>query len=399
MLKIFTVIGARPQFIKAAVLSRLIRQDKYISKIKEIIVHTGQHYDENMSDVFFKEMEIPQPDYNLGINSLSHGAMTAAMLEKIEKLILKEKPDILLVYGDTNSTLAGALAASKLLVPVAHVEAGLRSFMMAMPEEQNRRLTDHLSTYLFCPTEVAIKNLENEGIPYNDFSEIKSKNNSENGSKINLINNSKNNLQTNLKGGLKPSADNKLVCLCGDIMYEASLYYRKKAENIGFKIDYKIPDNFILLTLHRQENTDNISRLSSIFSALNKIQDIEVVFPVHPRTKKVIKKNGIKLNKNIHCIEPVGYFDMLLLESKCQFIMTDSGGVQKEAYFFNKPCITLRDSTEWIELVETGWNTLVGADEEKILNAVKKMPIYGKNIKLYGEGNTAEIILNTLINF
>jgi UDP-GlcNAc3NAcA epimerase len=415
MLKVLTVIGARPQFIKAAVLSRLIKQEKYSSKIKEIIVHTGQHYDENMSDIFFKEMEIPKPDYHLGIGSLSHGAMTAAMLEKIEKLILKEKPEILLVYGDTNSTLAGALAASKLLVPVAHVEAGLRSFMMSMPEEQNRRLTDHLSTYLFCPTEVAVKNLEKEGIPYKDFSEINSKknseinlknssqnsskNNSENNSENKLTNNLKNSLQNNSKEIIKPSADEKLICLCGDIMYEASLYYRKKAENNDSRILEKLPEKFILLTMHRQENTDDILRLSSIFSALNKIQEYEIVFPVHPRTKKVIEKNGIKLNKHIHCIEPVGYFDMLLLESKCYFIMTDSGGVQKEAYFFGKPCITLRDSTEWTELVESGWNTLVGADEEKIMATVKKMPKYGKDIKLYGEGNTSEIILDTLISF
>lgn len=366
MIKILTVIGARPQFIKAAVLSRLIKKEEYSSKIEEIIVHTGQHYDENMSDIFFKEMEIPKPDYHLGVGSLSHGAMTAAMLEKIEKLILKEKPDILLVYGDTNSTLAGALSASKLLVPVAHVEAGLRSFMMIMPEEQNRRLTDHLSTYLFCPTEVAIRNLEKEGIPF--------------------------------QKPPKPSADEKSVSLCGDIMFEASLYYRKKAENQESKVLKNLPDKFILLTMHRQENTDNMSRLSSIFSALNRINDFEIVFPVHPRTRKIIEKNGISFNKHIHCIEPVGYFDMLLLESKCQFVMTDSGGVQKEAYFFAKPCITLRDSTEWTELVESGWNTLVGADEEKILNAVKKMPTLGKDVKLYGEGNTSKIILNTLIN-
>lgn len=367
MLKILTVIGARPQFIKAAVVSRLIRNDKYSANIEEILVHTGQHYDQNMSEIFFEEMEIPKPDYNLEVGSLSHGAMTSAMLEKIEKLILKEKPDILLVYGDTNSTLAGALAASKLLVPVAHVEAGLRSFMMSMPEEQNRRLTDHLSTYLFCPTQVAIKNLENEGIPS--------------------------------KNPDKPDSDNKFVSLCGDIMYEASLYYRTKLENKKSRIKIKLPDKFILLTIHRQENTDNITRLSSIFSALNKKKDTQIIFPVHPRTKKVLEKNGIKLSNHIHCIEPVGYFDMILLEDKCQYIITDSGGVQKEAYFFKKPCITLRDSTEWTELVDTGWNTIVGADEVKILETMNKGLKAGQDKKLYGEGNTSQIILDTLLKF
>ena len=256
MLKIFTVIGARPQFIKAAVLSRLLRTEKYRSKVQEILVHTGQHYDENMSDIFFTEMEIPKPDYHLGIGSLSHGAMTGAMLEKIEKLLLKEKPDLVLVYGDTNSTLAGALAASKLLIPVAHIEAGLRSFMMVMPEEQNRRLTDHISTYLFCPTKKAIENLEKEGIPY--------------------------------KKPSIPSSDEKYVDLCGDIMYEASLYYRNKVkDNISktlqtllsnikknkkikkrdeFNSD-ELKQKFALLTIHRQENTDDEKRIKSIFNA------------------------------------------------------------------------------------------------------------------------------------
>lgn len=385
MLKIFTVIGARPQFIKAAVLSRLLRTEKYRSKVQEILVHTGQHYDENMSDIFFTEMEIPKPDYHLGIGSLSHGAMTGAMLEKIEKILLKEKPDLVLVYGDTNSTLAGALAASKLLIPVAHIEAGLRSFMMIMPEEQNRRLTDHISTYLFCPTKKAIENLEKEGIPY--------------------------------KKPSFPSTDEKYVDLCGDIMYEASLYYRNKVkDNISKtlqtllsnirknkkikKVDEfnsdELKQKFALLTIHRQENTDDEKRIKSIFNAINKFNEIDIIFPVHPRTKKIIEKDGIKFENHIHCIEPIGYFDMLYLEDKCEFIITDSGGVQKEAYFFGKPCITLRDSTEWVELVENGWNTLVGADEQKILNALKKMPEYGKDVKLYGDGDTAEKIITGL---
>ncbi|MFN3412345.1 MAG: non-hydrolyzing UDP-N-acetylglucosamine 2-epimerase, partial [Exilispira sp.] len=371
MLRIFTVIGARPQFIKAAVLSRLIRSEKYKDKIFEILVHTGQHYDDNMSDIFFRQMEIPQPDYNLSIGSLSHGAMTGAMLEKIEKLLIKEKPDLVLVYGDTNSTLAGALAASKLLIPVAHVEAGLRSFMMSMPEEQNRRLTDHLSTYLFCPTSVALENLKREGITYNQSQ--------------------------------KASSDNKFVYNCGDIMYEASLYYREKvkeglakkkeeviSKNILSILENKIKQKFSILTIHRQENTDNQERLFSIFQALNDFKKLDIIFPVHPRTKKVIEKSGIRFNSHIHCIDPVGYFDMLYLEDNSEFIITDSGGVQKEAYFFNKPCITLRDSTEWTELVDAGWNTLVGADKEKIINALNKMPSFGKRVNLYGDGKTAE---------
>ncbi len=367
MQKILTIVGARPQFIKAAVLSRIIRSETYKDKIQEILVHTGQHYDENMSDIFFKEMEIPKPDYNLGIGSLSHGAMTAAMLEKIEKLLLKEKPDVVLVYGDTNSTLAGALAASKLLIPVAHIEAGLRSFMMAMPEEQNRRLTDHLSTFLFCPTEVAVNNLEKEGIIYKEIE--------------------------------KPTVDNKLVHLSGDIMLEASLYYRQKIKKYESKIIKNIPKKFYLLTIHRQENTDNIERLNSIFSAINRFNNIQCIFPVHPRTRKILKKMDIKLRDHVKLIDPVGYFDMLYLEDKAEFIVTDSGGVQKEAFFFKKPCITLRDSTEWVELVENGWNTLTGADINKILEALQSMPLYGKDIQLYGDGNTASKILSALLKY
>lgn len=378
MLKILTIVGARPQFIKAAVLSRLIRSEKYKDKILEILVHTGQHYDDNMSDIFFRQMEIPQPDYNLSIGSLSHGAMTGAMLEKIEKLLIKEKPDLVMVYGDTNSTLAGALAASKLLIPVAHVEAGLRSFMMAMPEEQNRRLTDHLSTYLFCPTSVALENLEREGIIYNQSE--------------------------------KPSSDNKFVYNCGDIMYEASLYYREKVKESLKKgkeqvisksilniLENKIKQKYTILTIHRQENTDNQQRLNSFFDALNDFTKFDIIFPVHPRTKKVIEKFGIKFNSHIHCIDPVGYFDMLYLEDRCEFIITDSGGVQKEAYFFSKPCITLRDSTEWTELVDSGWNTIVGADKQKIINALNMMPSFGQRVNLYGDGKTAEKIVEILL--
>lgn len=365
MLEIMTIVGARPQFIKAAVLSRLIRSEQYKEKIHETIIHTGQHYDENMSDVFFREMEIPEPDFNLAIGSGNHGFVTGQMLAGIEKLIIERKPDVVLVYGDTNSTIAGALAASKLHVPVAHVEAGLRSYMMIMPEEQNRRLTDHLATWLFCPTETAITNLNREGIVNKELE--------------------------------KPTADNKAVFLSGDIMYDASLYYRKKALVLGSEKLSKLPKKFALLTIHRAENTDNLERLSAIISALNSYTDIEFVFPVHPRTKKIISQTGLELNSHIHQIEPVGYFEMLALENACDYLVTDSGGVQKEAYFFNKPCITLRDTTEWVELVTHGWNTLVGSDELKIRASLEVMPKYGNSTQLYGDGNSADHIASTLL--
>lgn len=359
-----TVVGARPQFVKAAVFSRYLKEHGEQLRLREYLVHTGQHYDDNMSDIFFREMEIPEPDVNLGIGSGSHGAMTGAMLASIESLIFECKPDIMLVYGDTNSTLAGALAAAKLHVPVAHVEAGLRSYMMQMPEEQNRKLTDHLSTWLFCPTDTAVHNLRCEGI-YDSHRK-------------------------------KPSADQKAVIQCGDIMYEASLYYRKKAKT-QHQIKIKLPSEFALLTIHRAENTDNAARLSAIIKALNSYSDIEFVFPVHPRTRKIINQTGLELSSHIHCIEPVGYLDMLTLEDRCKFVVTDSGGIQKEAYFFRKPCITLRNTTEWKELVDTGWNTLVGADEAKIIDSLAHMPKYGKAIELYGNGNTSKIIAETLL--
>lgn len=365
MLEIMTIVGARPQFVKAAVFSRRVRQPEYAGRIRETLVHTGQHYDENMSDIFFKEMEIPEPDVNLGIGSGGHGAVTGAMLAGIEKLILEKKPDLVLVYGDTNSTLAGALAASKLHVPVAHVEAGLRSYMMLMPEEQNRRLTDHLATWLFCPTDTAVKNLAREGIQDN--------------------------------GGGHPTADRKAVIECGDIMFEASLFYREKARSHHTSIAH-LPAEFALLTLHRAENTDDPARLAAIMQALNTFTDIEFVFPVHPRTRKILRQLGLELASHIHAIEPVGYFDMLVLEDLCSFVVTDSGGVQKEAYFFGKPCITLRDATEWTELVAAGWNTLVGADTTRILKALKQMPQYGLSGALYGDGTTSKIIAETLLS-
>ena len=354
---ILTIIGARPQFIKAAVLSRYIKDNTQLG-IKETLVHTGQHYDSNMSDIFFTEMDIPHPDYNLQIGSGSHGKMTGLMLEKIEELLLELTPDAVLVYGDTNSTLAGALAASKLHIPLAHVEAGLRYFMMAMPEEQNRRLADHLSTWLFCPTDTAVENLKKEGI---------------------------------ISSIAKPSADNKIVCKTGDIMYDASLYYRKKV----FKVD--IPNDFILLTVHRAENTDNPMRLKSIVNAINSVPEKNFIFPVHPRTKKILAEQGLEFASHVKLIEPVGYLEMLKYEEACTAVLTDSGGVQKEAFFFKKLCITMRDSTEWVELVDSGWNTLTGADSEKIVSAIKTVKVPDRYPELYGNGKTAEKIIETLI--
>ncbi|MDR2965765.1 MAG: UDP-N-acetylglucosamine 2-epimerase (non-hydrolyzing) [Treponema sp.] len=357
-MKILTIIGARPQFIKAAVLSRYIRNNPSCG-ITETLLHTGQHYDQNMSDIFFTEMEIPQPDINLCVGSGSHGKTTGLMLEKIEEVIIDRKPDTILVYGDTNSTLSGTLAASKLHVPVAHVEAGLRSFMMAMPEEQNRRLTDHLSTWLFCPTQTAVDNLTREGILNQDNNTL-------------------------------PSPDNKCVIMTGDIMYDASIYYRNKS-NIQIK-----EKDFILLTIHRAENTDDPVRLTSIVNAVNSLSDYKFIFPVHPRTRKVLEQQKLIFNSHVKMIEPVGYLEMIAYESACTAILTDSGGVQKEAYFFNKPCITMRDSTEWVELVTTGWNTLTGADTKKIITAVKNLHTPEHSPALYGDGNCAEKICDIL---
>jgi UDP-GlcNAc3NAcA epimerase len=354
---ILTIIGARPQFIKAAVLSRYIR-DNPSCGIQETLLHTGQHYDQNMSDVFFEEMDIPKPDMNLHTGSGNHGKTTGIMLENIENVILEQKPDAVLVYGDTNSTLAGALAAGKLHVPVAHVEAGLRSFMMIMPEEQNRRLTDHLSTWLFCPTQTAVDNLKQEGISNNNAA--------------------------------LPSPDKKCVELTGDIMYEASLYYRNKANT---KLNEK---DFILLTIHRAENTDDFEKLSSIVNAVNNLKGYNFIFPIHPRTNKILEQQNLKFESHVKTIEPVGYLEMIALESACSAVLTDSGGVQKEAFFFRKPCITMRDSTEWVELVNSGWNTLTGADTNKIIEAVKNIHIPDIYPSLYGDGNCAQKICNIL---
>ena len=350
-MKIITIIGARPQFIKAAAVSREIAKHK---DIEEIIVHTGQHFDANMSEIFFHQMQIPKPNYNLAINSLSHGAMTGRMMEEIEKILLAEKPDWVLVYGDTNSTIAGSLAATKLHIKVAHVEAGLRSFNMNMPEEINRIVTDRISDILFCPTETAVNNLKNEG-----YENIKTK----------IIN-------------------------CGDVMLDAALFYAPMSK----KPQIELPEKFILSTIHRAENTDDPQRLKAIFEALSEIsKQIPIVLPLHPRTKKIIGNYKLETT-NLQIIEPVGYFEMVHLLQNCEMVMTDSGGLQKEACFFAKPCITLRDETEWVELVENGFNKLVGADKNKIIKAFNEMFLtkinFNKN--LYGNGFASQKIINEL---
>jgi UDP-GlcNAc3NAcA epimerase len=338
-IKILTILGARPQFIKGATISRVIRQS---DNIEEIIVHTGQHFDANMSQVFFEQLDIPKPNYYLGISSLGHGAMTGRMLEKIEELIKQEKPNWVLVYGDTNSTLAGAMAAAKLQVPVAHVEAGLRSHNPIMPEEINRILTDRISSLLLCPTEIAVKNLKQEGFPFP---------------------------AARLSGGLKLQRIENL----GDVMYDAVRHYsgqaKKQVNFEHFGLDHK---GYAICTVHRQENTENAERLNSILSALRKIsKKIPVILPLHPRTKTKLQQLNSEALIGITIIEPLPYLEMQRLQMSAKLIITDSGGLQKEAYFHQVPCITLRDETEWTETIEAGWNQLVGANEAAIIEAAQ----------------------------
>ena len=354
-MKIVTILGARPQFIKAGSVSREIA--KY-DELIEIIVHTGQHYDTNMSDIFFDEMKIPKPDYFLGIGGKSHGAMTGQMIEKIEEVCLKENPDWLMVYGDTNSTLAGAIVASKLHIKLAHIEAGLRSFNMNMPEEVNRILTDRISKILFCPTDTAIQNLSNEGYDKLDCKIIKS----------------------------------------GDVMQDGAIFYK----NLALKPSCEIKDKYILCTIHRAENTNNESRLRDIFEVLDEIaKEKQVILPLHPRTKKILE--NLKINiENLTIINPIGYLEMVWLIDNCELIMTDSGGLQKEAYFFEKLCITLRDETEWVELIKCGANILVGASKNKILDAYKnktKFNIENSTLNMYGGGNASENIVKELLEY
>jgi UDP-GlcNAc3NAcA epimerase len=356
--KILTVIGARPQFIKASVISNAISNS---DSLTEVMVHTGQHFDSNMSDIFFKQLGMPEPAYHLNIHSSSHGAMTGQMLMEIEKVLLDEAPDMLLVYGDTNSTLAGALAASKLHIPVAHIEAGLRSFNMRMPEEINRILTDRISRWLFTPTEAAVEHLKNEGF-----------------------------------------YDNQIIPV-GDVMYDVALHHGARVEAHGGvlqRLDLT-PKKYILATIHRAENTDDTNRLLAIVDAFSQASEkMPIVLPLHPRTLQ--KLNQLcrldELSERLHLIDPIGYLDMVQLEKYAALIATDSGGVQKEAFFHKVPCVTLRDETEWMELVDAGWNKLVPPDDAKSIVAgiESSKGTQGENIMPYGDGDAAIKIIKIL---
>jgi len=376
LMKIVTIIGARPQIIKAAALSRAIRAC-YSDKIQETIVHTGQHYDENMSQVFFDELDIPRPDYNLHVGSATHGVQTARMTEGIEDILLKEHPDFIVLYGDTNSTLAGAVAAAKIHMPIVHIEAGLRSFNKAMPEEINRIVCDHCSTLLFTPTQAGLENLKREGFPIGNEGPY--------------------------------SIDNPKVYHCGDIMYDNSLHFSELAEaktDIVKRLNLN-GKPYILATIHRDSNTDHPERLSAIFAALLQMaKGNPIVLPLHPRTAKLLKINLDKTlqeqifdTQNINIIPPVSFLEMVALERHAQLVMTDSGGVQKEAYFFQKPCIILRPETEWVEIVETGAALLADANEHRIMeawthfkaNPPRQFPA------IFGDGHAAEFILNEML--
>ncbi len=366
MMQIISIVGARPQFVKAATVSRAITEHNQRdpeTAIKEKLLHTGQHYDDNMSKVFFDELLIPRPTYNLEVGPGSHGAQTGCMLERIEQILLDDKPDLVLVYGDTNSTLAGALAAVKLHIPVAHVEAGLRSFNRAMPEEINRVLTDHVSSLLFCPTSTAVANLADEGVRQG-------------------------------------------VSQTGDVMYDGTLFYAERASAIEQATLQRLgiaPKSFHLATVHRAENTDNPERLANIFEAFGELatETIPVVLPLHPRTTKYIRQYGLEVASTVKVVPPVSFLEMVVLEKNAQTIFTDSGGVQKEAYFLDVPCVTLRDETEWVETVEAGWNTLVGADKQAILDAAVKTPPQKSqsDTALYGKGDAAAGICDALVQY
>ena len=377
-LKILTIIGARPQIIKTSAISRAIRNN-YKEVIEEIIVHTGQHYDANISAVFFSELQIPQPDYNLNVGSATHGIQTAEMIRGIEEIIVKEKPDCMILYGDTNSTLAGAIAASKIHCKIVHIEAGLRSFNKTMPEEINRILCDHCSTLLFSPTKTGYNNLIKEGFAINNQPPY--------------------------------TADNPKIYHCGDIMFDNTLYFSEiasKKSEILKKNNLK-KNTYALATIHRDNNTDNTERLSSIFKAMLTIAEnksIDFVIPLHPRTAKILKENLLTdvynqliLSKHIKIIEPVSFLDMIELEQHSILVVTDSGGVQKEAYFLQKPCIFLRPQTEWVELIEHGSSIIADADETKIINAANVL--LSKNITnfppIFGNGKAAEFICEEIM--
>lgn len=361
MKKVVTVIGARPQFIKAAPVSKVFVE---CDDLHEILIHTGQHYDSDMSKIFFDELEIPQPHYNLGVGSGSHAVQTGEIMKRLEEVLIKEKPKMVIIYGDTNSTLAGALTAAKLHIPVAHVEAGLRSFNRRMPEEINRIIADRLSKLLFAPTQTAVDNLAKEGITEG-------------------------------------------VYKTGDVMYDVALQFSEKAEKKSTILSdlHTRSKEYILVTVHRPENTDNKTHLSSIFTGLNHIaQEIPVIFPIHPRTKKMLKQFGFEnLPEKVTVIDPVGFLDMICLEYNAKLIITDSGGIQKEAYFHNVPCVTLREETEWVETVDAGWNVLADVSaSQSIITHVKSMIDFSGNrddINEYGDGKASEKIVRMVLKF
>lgn len=356
--KVLTIVGARPQFIKAAAVSRAI--SRVSDRLTEVMVHTGQHFDDNMSAVFFNELEIPAPAHNLEISSGTHGSMTGRMLVAVEEVMLAEKPDWVLIYGDTNSTLAGALAAAKLHIPVAHVEAGLRSFNMRMPEEVNRVLSDRVSALLLCPTDEAVTNLRREGITTGVFN-------------------------------------------VGDVMYDVALHMREKARtqsDVLRRLGVE-QGKFVLATCHRQENTDDPARLGAIVEAFRQISaDTKLVLPLHPRTRKLLDDATRQKLSNVILTDPLGFLDMVALEQAAQVVVTDSGGVQKEAFFYGVPCVTMRDETEWVETVSLGWNTIVGADTGRIVSAVRAASAQrpeASTAKPYGDGRAAEHVVDHLL--
>ncbi len=340
-MKIVTIVGARPQFVKAAAVSRILR-----TQHTEILVHTGQHYDDNMSAVFFEELGIPSPDFNLEVGSGPHGAQTGAMLARVEAILLNDRPDWVLLYGDTNSTIAGALAAAKLNIPVAHVEAGLRSFNRAMPEELNRIVTDHLANLLLCPSQTAVQNLASEGI---------------------------------VKG----------VHLVGDVMFESLIFAAGRAHACSRILQelHLREHSYLLATVHRAENTDSPERLPQILSAFEELEET-IIFPVHPRTRKAVDALSYHFPGNVRAIDPVGYLDMVALEQSARMILTDSGGIQKEAYWLGVPCVTMRDQTEWVETVEVGWNVVVGANRSLLVSTVRNFTLPSTRPSLYGDGQS-----------
>jgi len=379
MIKIITVIGARPQFIKAAAISRAIRTS-YADRVKEVIVHTGQHYDRDMSEVFFEQLEIPREDYNLGIGSGSHGVQTAGIIVALEEVMLKEMPDAVILYGDTNSTLAGAVVASKLRVPIIHIEAGMRSFTKEVPEEINRIMCDHVSTLLFTPTQTGAENLYAEGFKRDNVGPY--------------------------------HVDNPKVIPCGDIMYDNSLYFKDVAianSDILGKVGVK-KDAYVLVTIHRNNNTDDTDRLRDIFETLDRLSAVNqtpFVIPLHPRTRKMLGSMSdlearISANKILHIIPPASYLDMICLEANAEMVVTDSGGVQKEAYYFEKPCVILQGETPWVELVSNGCAELVDADPNRIEAAFyyfRKNRNTLRYAPVFGDGNAAEFTIAKILEY